>query len=525
MDTPTLPKVHPTVVHSLRETAKLVPEREAVVAGDLRLTYRELLSCVAGFARELASLGAGGERVAIVLPNSIDACVATYGSHAALAQLVPLNPLYTERELAEILADAAPRVLIYSAARRMQIEPLAARLGIRHTLALEPGSARMTQWRAQDLGLPEPHPSPEDFAFVQYTGGTTGRSKGVNLTHRAVATNVSQREGLLPTGRGGERILCVMPLFHTYALSMGLHLAAYCSGTLVVLPRYHPQEVLETMVAERITIFPGSPTIFAGLMAHENFSRTDFSRVHTCYSGSAPLPEQTLKRWEQAVGCPVYEGYGQTEAGPVLTFNPAAGVRKAGSVGVPVARTELQIVDTETGTRVLARGDRGEIRARGPQMMSGYRNLPRETAEALRDGWLYTGDIGEFDADGYLYIRERKKDMVIVGGYNVYPREVDEVLYMHPAVQEAAAVGAPDAYRGEVVRAYVALRPGAATTAEELITHCAKNLARYKVPVSITLTGALPKTTVNKTDKKALREMARAESVAAARNAENQPRE
>jgi long-chain acyl-CoA synthetase len=335
----------------------------------------------------------------------------------------------------------------------------------------------------------------------------------VILSHRAVSTNVSQREGLLPTGtRLGrcdiERILCVMPLFHTYALSMGLYLSAYCAGTLVILARYHPQELLQALVSERITIFPGSPTLFTGLMAHEAFSTTDFSRIHTCYSGSAPLPEETLARWERAVRAPVYEGYGQTESGPVLTFNPAQGARKPGSVGVPVAQTEIQIVDAEAGARVLPAGERGEIRARGPQIMDGYRNLPAETAAALREGWLYTGDIGQIDVDGYLYIRDRKKDMVIVGGYNVYPREVDEVLAMHPAVQEAAAVGAADAYRGEVICAFVVLRPGADATEADIIAHCAKNLARYKVPVSVAILDALPKTTVNKTDKNALRSLA-----------------
>ena len=504
------PKVFPTVVHLLADTVARCPAREALVIGAERLRYADLLDCVAGFAGELAALCDGrplhAERIAILLPNSIEICVATYAAHAAGAQVVPLNPLYTERELDAILTDAAPAVLIHDARNEALVTALVHRLRIPHAVAIEVGGGHLSRWKGSNLPLPQPLPAPDDLAFVQYTGGTTGRSKGVNLTHRAVAVNVSQREGLLPTGRDGERILCVMPLFHTYALSMGLHLSAYCGGTLVVLPRYHPREALQAIVAERITIFPGSPTIFSGLMAHASFGATDFSRVHTCYSGSAPLSIETLRRWEEAVGCPIHEGYGQTEAGPVLTYNPAQGVRKPGSVGIPLDRTEVQIVDTASGMQVLGAGERGEIRARGPQIMNGYRNLPLETAEALRDGWLYTGDIGEFDADGYLYIRDRKKDMVIVGGYNVYPREVDDVLFMHPAVQEAATIGAPDAYRGEVVRSFVVLRPGASAGVEELLAHCARHLARYKAPVSIALLEALPKTTVNKIDKKALRE-------------------
>ncbi len=508
-----LPKVFATVVHMLAEAAALHSARQALIIGECRLNYRELLAGVAGLARELAALSGGrtlhGERIAILLPNSIEICVATYAAHAVGAQVVPLNPLYTARELEAILTDADPVLLIHDAAKQEMLEPILRNLRIAHALAIVPDGGHVERWIATAQSLPERLPAADDLAFVQYTGGTTGRSKGVNLSHGAVATNVSQREGLLPTKRSGERILCVMPLFHTYALSMGLHLAAYCGGALVILPRYHPRDTLQTIENEGITILPGSPTIFNGLMAHEDFGKTDFSRVHTCYSGSAPLSLETLRRWESTAGCPIYEGYGQTEAGPVLTYNPVAGVRKPGSVGVALAGTEVQIVDTETGARVLEVGERGEIRARGPQIMRGYRNLPVETAEALRDGWLYTGDIGELDADGYLYIRDRKKDMVIVGGYNVYPREVDDVLFMHPAVVDAASVGTPDAYRGEVLRSFVVLRAEAGATVEALLAHCARNLAKYKVPVSITVVDALPKTGVNKTDKKALREDAR----------------
>ena len=507
-----LPRVHPTVVHMLADTCARVPDREALILGATRILYSDYLACVSGYARELQALGDGGslrgQRVALILSNSVESCIATFAALAAGAQVVPLNPLYTGRELEAILADAAPRVLICEEAKAETVAPLAQKLGIAHAIVVRPGDGSMLRWKGSVVSLPEPPPSPEDPAFIQYTGGTTGRSKGVILSHSAVSTNISQREWALPAGTDGERILCVMPLFHSYALAMGLFLAPYCGGTLVILPRYRPDDVLRTFGEEKISIFPGSPTIFTGLMGHELFARTDFSRIHTCYSGSAALPEETLRRWEQATGAPIYEGYGQTESGPVLTYNPIEGRRIPGSVGIVLADTEVQVVDLDAGTRVLGIDEKGEIRARGPQIMDGYRNLPQETSEALRDGWLYTGDIGEFDAQGYLYIRDRKKDMVIVGGYNVYPREVDEVLILHPAVQEAAAVGAPDAYRGEVVRAYVALRPGASATPEELLAHCAANLAKYKVPASIAIVDALPKTTVNKTDKKALKALA-----------------
>jgi long-chain acyl-CoA synthetase len=377
-----------------------------------------------------------------------------------------------------------------------------------HVIVTGAGHRLLDAWRGAGLRL-ENVPDREHLALLQYTGGTTGRSKGVNLTHRAIATNVAQREGLLPT-RAGERILCMMPVSHSYGMAMGLFLAPYCGGTLVLLPRYVPDDVLAAVEKERITVFPGSPTVFTGLLAHARFAATDWSSVHTCYSGASALPEQTLKRWRDAVGAPVYEGYGQTEAGPVLSFNPVRGAVKPGSVGIPLSQTEIQIVDVETGTRVLAVGERGEIRARGPQIMQGYRNLPEETAQTLRGGWLYTGDIGEFDAEGYLFIRDRKKDMLIVGGYNVYPRELEDVLVMHAAVLDAAVVGVRDDYRGELPVAFVALRPGANTDGEELLAHCRANLARYKVPTRIRIVDALPKTSVAKTDKKTLREWAAA---------------
>ena len=485
---------HRTVVHMLAEAAHRAPQAEALVYGARRLTYAQYASCAAGLARELAALGARGERVATVLGNSTEACVAAYGILGAGAQHVPLNPLYTARELDFMLRDAAPRVVIVDAALEATVAPL---VSCRIITA-----ESFDRWRGLEL---EAFPEPDTLALLQYTGGTTGRPKGVNLTHRAISTNVMQREGLLPT-REGERTLCMMPVSHSYGMAMGLFLAAYCRGTLVLLGKFVPEDVLAAIERERITIFPGSPTVFVGLMAHPRFAHTDWKSVHTCYSGAAALPEETLRRWRGAVGASVYEGYGQTEAGPVLSFNPVRGPVKPGSVGIPVPQTEIQIVDPESGTRVLGAGERGEIRARGPQIMQGYRNLPEETAQTLRGGWLYTGDIGEIDADGYLYIRDRKKDMLIVGGYNVYPREVEEVLVMHPAVLEAAVVGVRDAYRGELPIAYVALR--ASADEEMLLAHCRANLARYKLPARIRIVDALPKTSVAKTDKNALRKRA-----------------
>jgi long-chain acyl-CoA synthetase len=271
------------------------------------------------------------------------------------------------------------------------------------------------------------------------------------------------------------------------------------------VPRYSAEETLKTLESERITIFPGSPTIFVGLMAHPHFAEANFSALRVCYSGSAALPAATLAQWESRARCKIYEGFGQTEAGPVLTFNAVGRKTKTGSVGEPLPRTEIEIVDLDSGRTVLNRGEAGEIRARGPQIMSGYRNAPDETAKALRDGWLYTGDIGAIEDDGTLTVRGRKKELVIVGGYNVYPREVEDVLLSFPGVSEVAVVGAPDSYRGESVRAFVIATKGAALDPASLLAHCTLNLARYKVPASIEIRSDLPKTAVGKIDKVALK--------------------
>ena len=500
-----LPQVYETVVAMLAAAAAESPQQEAIVCDGTRLSYAQYLRCVSWFAHELVTLGGRGQRIGLVLGNCADICIAMFAIHAAGAQAVPCNPLYTERELRAIFSDADLHAVIYADDKRSVVEGLADELHIPQRICIGSGR-RLTEWQnAADVELPQPPPSGADLATLQYTGGTTGRSKGVNLTHACIAVNLSQREALVPVRQGVERLLCVMPLFHVYAVAMCLHNMAYARGVLVILPKYTPEGVFATLAEERISIFAGSPTLFIGLQSHPGFAQADFSRLSVTYSGSAALPEELLRRWEVATGAPVIEGYGQSEAGPVISFNPVHGTRKAGSVGVPVPQTQVQVVDLQEGSRALPNGEKGEIRVRGPQVMSNYRNLPVETSEALRDGWLYTGDIGEFDAEGYLYIRDRKKEMAKVSGFNVFPREIEEVLYLHPAVQEAAVVALPDSYRGEMIKAFVVLRPEASAQSEELLEHCRQNLTRYKIPAQLAIVPALPKTGVGKLDKNQLR--------------------
>lgn len=513
--TSALPRVWPSVVHMLDDAARRSPDATALVCEDDVLTYREYAACAAGFALELKAAGIGtGSRVVLLMINSADIAIATFGVQAAGAQVVPLNPGYSASELAPLLEDAAPDAIVYDSALAPTLRPMIGSIdafgatgAIVRTLRIEVGPAarRLTAWRDRaELAGRLPLPDAEGLSTLQYTGGTTGRSKGVDLAHRAVAVNVSQREALLPTEPERERVLAITPLFHVYAVSMGLYLAAYARATLVIVARYRPEAVLEAIARHRITLLGASPTILIGLMACAAFESADLGSLRLCFSGSSALPEATLRRWEKATGCAIAEGYGQSEAGPVLAFNPRDGVRKVGSVGVALPDTRIEIVDIETGREPQPIGVAGEIRALGPQLMRGYRNRPEETALALRDGWLHTGDIGELDADAYLYIRGRKKEMAIVGGYNVYPREVEEALCTHPRVREAAVIGIPDAYRGEALVATVVVdAPG--VSAAELLAHLGARLVRYKVPREVRLVAALPKTSVGKVDKNRLR--------------------
>lgn len=500
MTAPPMPEVWPTVVHMLADAAARAPETTALVCGGEAITYREYWACVSDLARELNTLGIGaGDRVVLLMQNSVDAAVAMFAVQAAGAQVVPLNPAHTVAELRPVLADANAAAIFHDT----DIDPLVQDPGATRTIAVGAGARRLTAGRDLPpavLALPDP----DSLSTLQYTGGTTGIPKGASLSHRAIAVNVSQREALLPTLPDRERVLTITPLFHVYAVSMGLYLAAYCRGTLFVMRRFQPLEVLETIEREAITFLSASPTIFLGLMRHEAFVSADLRSLRVCSSGSAALPEETLRRWEEATGCPICEGYGQTEAGPVLTFNPLGGPRKPGRVGLPVPGTVIEIVDPETGLHPLDLGEIGEIRAKGPQIMSGYRNRPEQTAEALRDGWLHTGDIGSLDVDGHLQICDRKKDMVVTGGYNVFPREVEDALLAHPNVVDAAVVGAPDDYRGEALVAFVVAR-GTPLSGEELLAHLAGRLTKYKWPREFRFVADLPKTAVGKIDKKRLR--------------------
>ncbi len=476
--------------------ARSRPGAEALVCGKDRLSYGAYGAAVGAMAEDLRGSGLSGGRVALVMPNSADFAVALMGSLAAGAETAPLNPLYTAHELTGILDDCRPGLILAAPETAAVVTEVARALGLPAPRIVGPGADRLIGGRAA-----LPLPDPDMPGLLQYTGGTTGRPKGVRITHRASAVNVGQRQALVPV-MADDRILAMTPMYHVYASSMGLFAAPLVGAALVILPRYAPDLVFDTVAAERISFFLGSPTIFNGLLAAPGLADADLSSLRVSYSGSAALAVETLAAWQRQTGSVVCEGYGQTECGPVLTSNPSDGPRKTGSVGPALPDTQLQIVDVETGMRQLPPGEPGEIRALGPQVMMGYLNRPEETAATLRDGWVYTGDIGEMDADGYLFVRDRKKDMVIVSGFNVYPREIEEVLYALPGVIEAAAFGLPDPRTGERLLVH-AVAPR--LTPEDLAAHLAGRLTRYKQPRQIVMVASLPKTPIGKIDKPALR--------------------
>jgi long-chain acyl-CoA synthetase len=348
----------------------------------------------------------------------------------------------------------------------------------------------------------------DDLASLLYTGGTTGVSKGVMLSHANLSINVQQLKAwIFDAEDGKETVMGIFPIFHSAGFTAVMNQCIFRGLTVILIPRPEPGIVLEMTRKYRPDWFPCVPTIYAGLLNHPDFQKTDFSFIKGCISGAAPLALETIREWEKSVGASIVEVYGLTETSPLSHANPWRGKTKVGSVGVPVTDTDCRIVDLETGTKDLALGESGEILLKGPQLTKGYYKKPEETADAIRDGWFYTGDIGYMDDEGYLFIVDRKKDMIIAGGYNIYPRDIDEVLYEHPQIQEACAVGLPDPYRGETVKAFIVTKPGETLTEEEVISYCREKLAAYKVPKLVEFMDELPKSTVGKVMRRKLREM------------------
>jgi long-chain acyl-CoA synthetase len=507
---PTLPR-YDSLVHMLVAAVDARPDVTAVIYQDRRITYAELGRAVAGLAGQLSGQGLRcGERAVLLMANSIEMDVALMAVMATGAQVVPVNPFLTPHELTKQLADIDARVLISDQQTAEKAANVAREFAIPHRFVLGAGGVTLDDW-TRDASLAfdrEALPGPDDLALIIFTGGSTGIPKGVNHTHRGLMASVYIHVDVWPVEYGRETFLNVAPMFHIWGLGYATWVPIYAQSTLVMVPRYEPDKVVRALGEHKVTIFAGGPApIYMGLLASPHFDEVDLSALRYCLSGGAPCPADLHREWNLRAKCPLLEGWGMTEGAPFCLNPCGSGKRKLLSVGNPVPETEVEIVDLDTGERVLPLGERGEVRVRGPQMMREYRNRPDETRLALRDGWMYTGDIGVIDDEGFVSLVDRKKDMVIVGGFNVYPREVDEVLFKHPKIREAATVGKPDHRLGEVLVAFVVVARGETLTEDEFFAYCKEEMVKYKRPIEVRFVESLPKTGTNKINRIALRSM------------------
>lgn len=532
-----------TLPQFLDRAAAQYPGRTAVAFMNGRLTYAELKDHVERLATALAGMGVSKDhRVAIQLPNIPQAVIAYYAAVRLGAQVVMTNPLYTPREMEHQWKDAGCTVaVVMDYVYDQRIKDHRGRLPIsQYVIASAPEYLRFPLNLLAPLKLRRQKPQPaiarvapgpgvhffrdliahtnprppavrigmDDVAVLQYTGGTTGVSKAAMLSHRNISYNVQQARAWLPTLRfGQEVVLTALPLSHVFAMTVCMNLPVSIGATIVLLadPRVIPM-VIGAIEKHRVTIAPLVPALFNAINQFPRIERHDLSSVRVCVSGSAPLSVDVQQRFEALTGGKICEGFGLTEASPITHINPLQGLRKIGTIGVPVSSTDCRIVDMETGTCDVPPGEEGELLIRGPQVMMGYWNQPEETAHVLRDGWLYTGDLAVMDSDGFFRIVGRKKEMIVASGYKIFPDEVDRVLMSHPAVLEAATIGVPDPRRGETVKSFVVLRPGVSATADQLVTCCRESLAPYKVPTEIEFRRELPKSAALKILRRALRE-------------------
>ncbi len=530
-------------VHELlRRTAERYPDRTVVTFYGKSIAYRELDDAADRFAAGLREIGVRpGERVSLLLPNTPHFFVAFFGALRAGGVIVQTNPLLTPRELEALyndvgvetvvaldlfwnnvaeakLATQVQRVIQCDVAEFLrtplrQLYPLKRRKDLKkagHWPLVIPEEAWIH--RFTDLAATSPQPgqeppvAPHDVAVLQYTGGTTGIPKAAMLTHHNLVANAMQTAAWLPEKRHQERVLGAIPLFHVYGLT-AVMLAPIVRGNQVIL---HPNpreigQILKLISKTKPAIFPGVPTMYIAIMSHPKFGKYNLGSIGSCVSGAAPLPNEVRHQFERVTGGRIVEGYGLTEASPATHANPLEGLVKE-CIGIPLPDTDAKIVDPEDPGKELSQGEVGELAIRGPQVMKGYWSKSEETDQVLKEGWLLTGDLAKMDEDGYFYIVDRKKDMILCGGYNVYPREVEEVLFMHPAVAEAAAIGVPDEYRGETVKAFVVRKSEIMAAEEEIIAFCKERLAPFKVPTQVEFTEDLPKSLIGKVLRRQLRE-------------------
>jgi long-chain acyl-CoA synthetase len=522
----------------LDDALKQSPHRPALAFFGRKITYRQLHRMTIRLAAAFANLGVKrGNRVAIILPNIPQYVIAHYALLKLGAILVPTNPLYVERELEHQLNDSGAEFAIALDLLGKRLEAVRGKTKLRAVAytsvrdflppvmrLLYPLKAKRDGNWVEPLSGPGIYQfadllkknfpkiaqvdiKPDDVAMLLYTGGTTGIAKGAVLTHRNLIANLVQlRAWCCDLQLDREVILAALPFFHSYGLTTCLHFGVFARSMVVLIPRFDVNMILNAIQKYKVGLFPGVPTMYVAVNNHPMVKKYNLRHIKVCLSGAAPLPQEVAKKFEEITkDGRLIEGYGLSETSPVTHANPLFGERREGSIGLPLPLTEAMVVDLETRAPMPA-GEVGELAVRGPQVMQGYWQMPEETDRVLRDGWLYTGDLAKMDADGYFYIVDRKKDMIIAGGFNIYPREIEEVLFKHPKVMEAAAIGVKDRYRGETVKAFVVLRPGESATEEELVAFCKNELAAYKVPRLLEFRKELPKSLIGKVLRRVLAE-------------------
>ncbi|PID40212.1 MAG: long-chain fatty acid--CoA ligase [Proteobacteria bacterium] len=524
----------------LRQSAKSFSGKMALTFQGYQVSYAQLDKMVDRFAACLTDFGVRqGDRVAILLPNVIPCVVAYYAILRIGAISVMNNPLYSDRELEHQFNDSGAKVLITLDLLGNRMIDLRPRTGIKQIIYTSIGdylpfpqnllfplvgkkkgltadvkaAGDLHKWKALLSKYPPNPPQVnldfDDVAMYQYTGGTTGVSKGVMLTHANLSKQVQHISAWFPTFGNDEIMLGALPFFHVFGLSTAMNLAIYKGWGDILVPKPQPRQLLEAISKFRPTFAPLVPTMYIGMLEHPDIEKMDLTSIKGCFSGSAPLPVEVIRKFEQKTGAVIVEGFGMTESTPVTHINPFSGQRKVGSIGLPISDTTCRIVSLNDGETDVPVGDTGELLMKGPQVMKGYWQRPDATAETITDGWLHTGDIAQMDEEGYFYIVDRMKDMIISGGYNVYPRDIEEVFFEHPKVKEATAIGVPHPKRGEAVKIFIVLKEGETATDKEMLIYCQDKLAKYKWPTLVEFRDELPKTDVGKVLRKDLRAMER----------------
>ena len=541
MDKPWLACYEPNVPESIQypivplykllsDASARFPEKHALSFYGKGTTYKELDEQSNRFANALSALGVKkGDRVAVMLPNVPQCVIAYYGALKLGAVVVMTNPLYVDREIQVQMADSGAETIIALDFFYPRIKSVLKETPLKNIILTSIRDALPTllsllypikakkegQWikapkkppvydmtqimKSASAAAPNIDVNWTDLALLQYTGGTTGTPKGVMLLHRNLVVNAVQCRNWMPgLIEGGEIFLAVIPFFHVYGMSTCMNLSIYLGSTRILQPRFVTKDVLKAIQKTKPTLFMGIQAMYVAINNFPTVHDYDLSSIKTCISGAGPLHVEVQRRFEANTGGKLVEGYGLSEAAPVTHANPINSKRKPGSIGLPFPDTLAKIVDEESGTKTLEVGEIGELIVKGPQVMQGYWQKPHETAQTIRDGWLYTGDMARMDEEGYFYIVDRKKDMIKTKGENVYPREVEEVLFQHPKVQDTVVVGLPDEFAGEIIKAYIILKAGESATEQEIIDFCKEKLARFKVPQKVDFRDELPKTVIGK---------------------------